>query len=77
LGVRLGLKDHVGCLSNQRGFSVTLLSLEQQNITQKRKANKHIQSIFQIKEIIIGFATLFVIYKTKKNPITITIFINQ
>jgi hypothetical protein len=77
LGVGLGLKDHVGCLSNQRGFSVTLLSLEQQNITQKRKASKHIQSIFQVEEIIIGFATLFVIYKTKKNPITITIFINQ
>jgi len=56
---------------------VTLLSTYQQKITQKRKVNKHIQSTLRAKEIIIGFAILFVIYRTKKNPITITKFINQ
>jgi hypothetical protein len=41
---------------------MTLLSAKQQ----KRKASKHIQSTLQAKEIIIGFATLFIICRTKK-----------
>jgi len=45
---------------------VTLFLVEQQKITQKRKASKHIQSTFRTKEIIIGFVTLFVICRTKK-----------
>jgi hypothetical protein len=63
LGVGLGLKDCVGCLDNRRGCFVTLLSAKQQKITQK-KTRKHIQSTLQVKEIIIGFATLFVICLT-------------
>jgi flagellar biosynthesis/type III secretory pathway chaperone len=74
LGFRPGLKGCVGGLSNGRSCFVTLLSSEQQKITQNRKLSKHIQSILQAKEIIIGLATLFVIYRTQKNPITTTKF---
>jgi hypothetical protein len=56
---------------------VTLFSTKQQKITQKRKEKKHIQSTFQVEEIIIGFVTLFIICKTKINPTTTTKFINQ
>ncbi len=73
LGVKPSLKDHVGGLSNRKSCFVTLLSLKQQKITQNRKLSKPLQAT----EIIIGFATLFVIYRTKKNPITTTKFINQ
>ncbi len=66
MGVGLGLKDCVGCLSNWKGCFVILLLAEQQKITQKRKTSKHIQSTLQDKKIIIGFATLFVICRTKK-----------
>jgi hypothetical protein len=66
LGVGHGLKDRVGGLGNCRSYFVTLLSTYQQKITQKRKVNKHSQSTFRAKEIIIGFATLFISIEPKK-----------
>jgi len=37
LGVGLGLKDHAGCLGNQRGCILTLFFVEQQKKHKKEK----------------------------------------